>query len=85
MAREYIVRPIAWLVAPSDDVSIFGEQSYKVAIDNEGAGEYVTITSHENAHRNNTIAVDPAHWPAIASAVTKAMNQIERHQEHEDE
>ena len=59
-----------------DYCSIFEYKATHIAIDDQGAGEYVTVTQcAEDEHGANVICIDPAEWSAIRAAVNKLIKE----------
>lgn len=59
-----------------DNCSIFEYTATHIAIDDEGAGEYVTITQHtDDRHGDHVVNINPDEWPAIRAAVNKMIKE----------
>ena len=59
-----------------DNCSIFECEATHIAIDDEGAGEYVTITQHtDDRHGDHVVNINPSEWPAIRAAVNKLIKE----------
>ncbi len=59
-----------------DNCSIFEYTATHIAIDDEGAGEYVTITQlTDDRHGDNVVNINPDEWPAIRAAVNKLITE----------
>ena len=81
---DYIIRPTAWLVAPANDPRLFSERGYRVELDDEAAGEFVTVrdlTSHEARQ----VSIDCEAWAAVRLAIDSAFAEIKAHEDTADE
>lgn len=59
-----------------DGCSIFECNATHIAIDGEGAGEYVTITQHtDDRHGDHVVNINPEEWPAIRAAINKLVKE----------
>ena len=63
---DMVTRPVRWVVAPRGEPQ-FAERATLIEIDDEAAGEYVTI-----AQDDSKIRIDPEEWPAIRAAIETA-------------
>lgn len=62
-----------------DNCSIFELVATHIAIDDEGAGEYVTITQHTtDRHGDHVVNINPDEWPAIRAAVNKLIKECKK-------
>ena len=58
-------------VAP-EGADLYDDRSTHIEIDDEGGGEFVTISQPDNGV---TIRIDPNEWPAIRAAVNKLIKE----------
>lgn len=59
-----------------DYCSIFEYKATHVAIDDQGAGEYVTVTQcADDDHGDHVVNINPEEWPAIRLAVNKLIKE----------
>ena len=62
-----------------DNCSIFEYTATHIAIDDEGAGEYVTITQlTDDRHGYHGIKINPEEWPSIRAAVNKLVKECKK-------
>lgn len=69
--RKYEARPTSWTVGPENEPS-FSEMTTVVKIDDEGAGEFVTIEQHGRSDLGK-ISVDVAEWPTLKDTIDAAI------------
>lgn len=80
MTKRFIMRPTQWLVAPERDPSIYGEYALTVALDDEGGGEFVRITSASAGDTERSISFECEAWPSLQQAVNCAIHQINQYE-----
>lgn len=71
---NYATRVTQVTVSPKD-ARVFDERSTAVAIEDEGAGEYVTI--HQPGH-DAKIQIEAAEWPAIREAIDRMIQETRK-------
>ena len=81
---DYIIRQTAWLVAPANDPRLFGERSYRIEIDDEGGGEFVTVRDM-TSHEARQVSIDCEAWPAVRLAIDSAFAEINAHEDKTDD
>lgn len=69
---KYTIRPVAWVVAPEGE-PVFSEDATTIAIEDDAAGEFITIRQEEGE-----IRIDPEEWQVISTAVERAISEIKR-------
>jgi hypothetical protein len=72
---NYILRPIAWCVAPEKEPQ-FSEMATIVTLEDEAAGEFVKV---EQPSQSGAIRIDPQEWPAIRDAIENAFKYATNH------
>ena len=73
MSKEYETRVTSWTVAPKGDPT-FSEMATVVSIDDEAAGEFVTVSQQGRVDLGK-IAIDPGEWPALRAAIDEAISE----------
>lgn len=73
MSKEYEIRITSWTVIPKGEPT-FSEMATVVSIDDEAAGEFVTVTQSSRTDRGK-IAIDPGEWPALRTAINEAISE----------
>ena len=58
-----------------DGQPIFSEMAYSVEIDDEAAGEFVTLTSLEESCSPGQVRIDPSDWPALRDAIDRMIGE----------
>lgn len=79
MSQDYIIRATQWVVCPENKRAIYGERAYTVEIDDEGAGEFVTLRDVGAPHPDR-FTLEPAAWPAVKQAIEGALYEIREHE-----
>ena len=69
--NKYEARPMSWQVGPDNEPSL-SEMMTLVKIDDEGAGEFVTIEQHGRSDLGK-ISVDVAEWPTLKATIDAAI------------
>lgn len=66
---------ITRLTIVPDGESILSERATSIAIDDEGAGEFVKVSQ---GGENAEVRIDPAEWPHVRSAINRLIppNQL---------
>ena len=62
-----ITRILEVIVLPEGD-DIFSERAYRVAIDDEAAGEFVRV---KEVRTQAEIVIDPSEWPDLRRAINR--------------
>jgi hypothetical protein len=75
---KYKTRITKLTVMPEND-PIWSEMATHIQIEDEAAGEYLTIQQCYDHSKDGTIRIDPAEWPAIQAAVNRMIEEIEKH------
>ena len=72
--KQRTIRPIQLVIAPEGEPQ-FSEQAIIVGLEDEAAGEYITITASVSSNPDNraTIAIDPDEWSYVCEAVAQLM------------
>ena len=70
---NYETRPVSWLVGPVG-VESYHEAVIEVRIQDETGGEFVEIIQSAET-RPGVIAINPDEWPALRSAINKAIKR----------
>ena len=73
MSKEYETRVTSWTVAPKGDPT-FSEMATVVSIDDEAAGEFVTVSQQGRVDLGK-IAIDVNEWPALRAAIDEAISE----------
>lgn len=60
-------------VAPEKE-PLFSELATTITIDDEAAGEFVTIEQNIDSAKG-VISIDPNHWPAIRDAIDRMIKE----------
>lgn len=63
------IRPVKWVVC-GIDAPIFQDGAFGIEVVDEGAGEFVTVTSDEAE-----IRIEPKDWPMLKLAIEQALGQ----------
>lgn len=66
------IKPISYSIYPEGDSAIFSERSTHVSIEDEGAGEFITITQSQKS-----ISLDLKEFDLVAKAVKLLSKHIE--------
>lgn len=61
---EYETRTISTIVMPKDS-TIGDENATTISIDNEGAGEFVTLNQ-----MGHIVKIEPCEWPVLRDAIS---------------
>ncbi len=75
MTYKFEIRPLALVVTAEGD-AIFSETSTRVEIDDEAAGEFVTVVQSNRTEAG--IAIDPSEWPTIRDAIDQMIDNCRR-------
>ncbi len=75
MTNKFEIRPLALIVTAEGD-AIFSETSTNVTIDDEAAGEFVTVVQPNRTEAG--IAIDPSEWPVIRDAIDQMIDNCRR-------
>lgn len=70
---KYTQRETQIIIAP-EGAPIFAESVTTVAIDDEDAGEFVTV-KQDNGAAAGKIAISPEDWPALRSAINRMIKE----------
>ncbi len=70
--KAVVMRTTKITVLPAAE-PIYSEMATDVAIDDEAAGEYVTVEQHGNGM--GKIAITPEEWPALRTAINRMVRQ----------
>ena len=81
---DYIIRPTAWLVAPANDPRLFSERGYRVELDDEASGEFVTVRDMTSTQARQ-VAIEGEAWLAVRQAIDSAFAEIKAHEDIADE
>jgi len=81
--KPFRTRATRLTVLPEGD-PIFSEMATHIELDDEAAGEYVTITQDRATPRykdgiknaNNAISITPEEWPVIKAAIDQLIEDI---------
>ena len=73
MSKEYETRVTSWTVAPKGEPT-FSEMATVVSIDDEAAGEFVTVSQQGRVDLGK-IAIDVNEWPALRAAIDEAISE----------
>jgi len=65
------IRTMALIVLPDSD-QIFSEQTTRIEIDDEGAGEFVVVRQEVE---NGKITIDASEWPRLRAAINRMVRQ----------
>ena len=76
---KYITRITSVTISPENEPT-YSEQATHVAIEDEAAGEYVTIEQMNGSSEIGKVRIDPEEWQAIACAVSDMIAEIKKHQ-----
>ena len=61
---------------------IFSRQATVISIEDEAAGEYVTVKNHHDCEGEpHSIDFDPASWPEIRDGIERMMDEISEWEE----
>lgn len=64
-----ISRTLSVVVAPEGE-PIYSERAFVVSIEDEAAGEFVSVTSQEDSGgHERRIRIDPGEWPELRDAI----------------
>jgi hypothetical protein len=74
---EYEARATRLHVIPKG-AELFNGNGFTVALDDEGAGEFVIIAG--NGERTNGFAVDPKSWPPLRDAIDLMIRECREHE-----
>ena len=77
MSETHQRRTLVIAVMPQTE-PIFSDRCTRIEIDDEAAGEFVTVRQLVND--NNPIRIDPDEWPAIRDAIEHMIDEIKRHE-----
>lgn len=69
--KKYEARPTSWAVGPQNEPST-SEMVTVVAIDDEGAGEFVAVEQRGRSDIGK-ICIDVAEWPALKATIDAAI------------
>jgi hypothetical protein len=58
---------------------IFSELATVITIEDDAAGEYISISQHADESTDQTIKVEPEEWQAIKEAVDRLFFEISAH------
>lgn len=59
-----------------DGSSIFEESAFTIEVEDEGAGEFLVLSSNEEACREGQIRIDSSDWPFIRDAMDRMFKEI---------
>jgi len=79
VSKEYETRVTSWTVAPKGDPT-FSEMATVVSIDDEAAGEFVTISQQGRVDLGK-IAIYVNEWPALRAAIDEALSECRSNDE----
>ena len=71
---NYVTRVTQLTVVP-DGSELFGEMSTVIAIEDEGAGEFVTISQ---PGQDNKVRIEPVEWPAVRDAIDRMIQETQK-------
>jgi len=71
---NYVTRLTQLTVAP-DGAGILSEQATIITIEDEGGGEFVTVSQPE---RDSDIGIEPVEWPAIRDAIDRMIQEAKK-------
>ena len=77
-ASKFTVRPTKLVVIPTGE-TVFALSSFVVAIEDEGAGEFVEISQEREDGSKSVAQIDPDEWPAVRSAINRMFREIAKH------
>lgn len=66
---------ITQLTVAPEGADLYDDRSTHIEIDDDGVGEFVTISQPDNGA---TIRIDPTEWPAIRAAVNKLIKECSK-------
>ena len=68
--------PVAWVMGPDggEETRIYAERSFRVEIEDEGAGEYITLTVQSDDEPK--IAIDYTEWPELRRLINRVAKII---------
>ena len=70
MKLEREIRAVKWIVVPKGGMR-HDDQAIEVEIDDEGAGEFVLVSSPDGP----SVAIDPAEWATLRQAIDHAIKE----------
>lgn len=74
---KYITRVTRLTIAPEKE-PIFSEMATHVEIEDEAAGEYISISQDNGSTENGKIRIDSDEWPAIELAVESLIRELRK-------
>ena len=69
--KNYEIRTKSWIVAPKGE-AMFSELATVVSIEDEAAGEFVTVTQHGRTDVGK-VCINPDEWVTLRDAITAAI------------
>jgi hypothetical protein len=66
------LRPIKWVLSPTDD-HMLSMECTDIEIVDEGGGEYVEVSQSADGH--GKISINPEEWPMMRQAIDDAIKQ----------
>lgn len=73
--RNWSARVIEMIVTPQANSALFDDLSTRVRIDDEGGGEFITLTQYNGIDGEDTIRIEPDEWVFLRSVIDKLMNE----------
>jgi len=67
---------VTQIVLVPDGSPIFDERGYAVSVEDDGAGEFLTIRSNDPAY--GRIAIDKTEWKDLRDLVDRMMTEIKK-------
>ena len=80
MKTEHEIRAVKWIVVPKGGMR-HDEQAIEIEIDDEGAGEFVRVSSPDEP----SVAIDPAEWATVRQAIDYAIEECREGEPEEEE
>lgn len=68
--QEFETRTVKW-VAVRNGASLFDESATEVEIEDEMAGEFVTLTQHHGG--GDKVSITPEEWPILRAVIDNAI------------
>lgn len=72
---KYETRVTRLTVAPEGD-AIFSEKATHIEIEDEAAGEFITIKQVNDCIERGEIQISPEEWPTLKAAIETILNEI---------
>lgn len=72
---NYTTRTTKLTINLTSDPKIFAENATHVEIDDEAAGEFVTVKQDRDGLEAGEIAIEPEEWPALRAAIDQMVKE----------